>query len=746
MAKSPDYIAANATRQYTRPYNTQTLPQVNFAKYAWDDPKYALGMLIGNAIGQNYLNNKQKQADQMLFRQQNPVSMPDDVPLYDVNSTPTLADGKTAAIGNAYSGFGANPDQVAADYLTNLQNVPGRLNYNADTGAVNYQSPTFLPSMYADNNLGKYYPTATDKDGNLLGNISFADYLNNQSKANNGQGLINFNALQQMAASDAAKSNNPQATVAQSMGVLPTANVDVPPVSKQNIPAITGQLGQNINGNLSFGQSNLDNTWKYKNPYLKNDGNVADALPMDTTSAIQDNAPIKPADDAPIKPVDNSPIKQQDAPISDLNDAVTAQKAQDDNQDAKQTTAPYNDKQNENTSDAKGLFPNDPQKLMGQLFPGETQIDNPDYKDLLDRYNKETDPTKKQALSSQLDNTPAYLLRSDNPEYIAAKQYVDNEKDPNKKKEMQGYLNNIARYNTRPLTPGEQSLRTDLTNGVPPHIDAQQNESDFVHWAIQHDMPIEVVNSTLERYRPQWQAQEQDYNRYQASAIYPLYYQAVMNGQYQTAATLAQGMEQYDPALASVMLTNIPGGRDFYSTGVKEKMADISDQYKRRLIDLQNRNTQSNMVLRGEIDRRKQLQDQKWKSGENEKERTFKAYMNSQKGASSGGSKSSSGNGNISKSDEKVANHIENLWGRVVDSANNGNLATDEGHDLVEELRKYVSDKAPDYDDDDSTYMNAKASAAMFLLMKAEGNENQAAQMASYIPDYLKHELLPKYF
>lgn len=394
MAKSPDYIAANATRQYTRPYNTQTLPQVNFAKYAWDDPKYALGMLIGNAIGQNYLNNKQKQADQMLFRQQNPVSMPDDVPLYDVNSTPTLADGKTAAIGNAYSGFGANPDQVAADYLTNLQNVPGRLNYNADTGAVNYQSPTFLPSMYADNNLGKYYPTATDKDGNLLGNISFADYLNNQSKANNGQGLINFNALQQMAASDAAKSNNPQATVAQSMGVLPTANVDVPPVSKQNIPAITGQLGQNINGNLSFGQSNLDNTWKYKNPYLKNDGNVADALPMDTTSAIQDNAPIKPADDAPIKPVDNSPIKQQDAPISDLNDAVTAQKAQDDNQDAKQTTAPYNDKQNENTSDAKGLFPNDPQKLMGQLFPGETQIDNPDYKDLLDRYNKETDPTK----------------------------------------------------------------------------------------------------------------------------------------------------------------------------------------------------------------------------------------------------------------------------------------------------------------------------------------------------------------
>ena len=177
-------------------------------------------------------------------------------------------------------------------------------------------------------------------------------------------------------------------------------------------------------------------------------------------------------------------------------------------------------------------------------------------------------------------------------------------------------------------------------------------------------------------------------------------------------------------------------------------MADLSDQYKRRLIDIQNRNTQSNIVLRGEIDFRKQQEehrwksgendkDRSWKSGENDKDRSFKEYMSRQKEANGG---------RISKSDEKVANHIENLWGRVVDSANNGNLATDEGHDLVEDLRKYVSDKAPDYDDDDSTYMNAKASAAMFLLMKAEGNENQAAQMASYIPDYLKHELLPKYF
>lgn len=226
-----DNISQNyAPRQYSAPFTTQALPQLNFAQYAFQDPRFALGMLIGNAVGANILNRKQKEADQQLWRQDNPVSMPDNVPLYDTSSTPTLADGKTAAVGNAYSGFGANPSQVSDNFLANLQGVNGRLNYNTDTGAINYQTPTFLPSMYAANNLGNYYPTATDADGNMIGNISFADYLNNQSKAGQGQGLFDFNALQKMAADDAAKAaaKNPQATVAQSMGVLPTANVDVP--------------------------------------------------------------------------------------------------------------------------------------------------------------------------------------------------------------------------------------------------------------------------------------------------------------------------------------------------------------------------------------------------------------------------------------------------------------------------------------------------------------------------------------
>ena len=296
MAKSKyNYIEDNISqnyvpRQYSAPFTTQTLPQLNFAQYAFQDPKFALGMLIGNAVGANILNRKQKEADQMLFRQDNPVSMPDNVPLYDTSTTPVLADGKTAAVGNAYSGFGANPSQVSTDFRSNLQGVNGRLNYNTDTGAINYQMPTFLPSMYAENNLGKYYPTATDADGNMIGNISFADYLNNQSKAGQGQGLFDFNALQKMAADDAAKAaaKNPQATVAQNMGVLPTANVDVPSKSNSYIPAITGRLGNPINGSLSMSGFNLnsnDPNSKFYTWNLKSGGDVADASPATITSA-----------------------------------------------------------------------------------------------------------------------------------------------------------------------------------------------------------------------------------------------------------------------------------------------------------------------------------------------------------------------------------------------------------------------------------------------------------------------------
>ena len=871
-----DNISQNyAPRQYSAPFTTQALPQLNFAQYAFQDPRFALGMLIGNAVGANILNRKQKEADQQLWRQDNPVSMPDNVPLYDTSSTPTLADGKTAAVGNAYSGFGANPSQVSDNFLANLQSVNGRLNYNTDTGAINYQTPTFLPSMYAANNLGNYYPTATDADGNMIGNISFADYFNNQSKAGQGQGLFDFNALQKMGADDAAKAaaKNPQATVAQSMGVLPTANVDVPSKSDSYIPAITGRLGNPINGSLSMSGFNFNSNDPYSKFYslnLKSGGDVADASPVTATSAqatvpgmiapgnvdtsnglpkvrvteidgkhyilpatgadgktldenqtaynfyetgntlgvfdnkkdakkyadqinkdagdkpvpavhameaqptdeapIKDVQPIQPVDNQPIKPVDNQPIKAGPAPIQPVEgpiqpvDATVQANAQPTAQTntqaatqtpqanvtitpGQQTSAPQTTAAQTDT----GIFPNDPQKLMDRLFPGETQIDNPYYKDLLDQYNKETDPAKKRSLMDKLNNTPAYMLRSDNPDYMAVKTLYDNEKDANKKKEWQAALDNLPRYNVRPFDQVEQSLETDMSDGHPKHVNAQKNESDFVHWAIQHDMPIDVVNSTLERYRPVWQAEEQQYNDYQTSALYPLYYRAAMNGQYDTAATIAQSMAQYNPQLSAQMLATLPNGLNFYATADAKDRADTAQRNKVYNMGLQNKYTLGQIVTRGKIEDaqlKERLEHDTWKTNKTIAEQAREADNKNNVTMSVAQMRSAnSGSNKISKGDQKIANHVENLWRDVITHAKNGTLPTEEGHNAVEALQKYVDkEKVQDLDDDDLTYIRSKAYAAMFLLMKAEGNENMAAQAVGAIPDYWRHDLLPEYY
>lgn len=869
-----DNISQNyAPRQYSAPFTTQALPQLNFAQYAFQDPRFALGMLLGNAVGANILSRKQKEADQMLFRQDNPVSMPDNVPLYDTSSTPTLADGKTAAVGNAYSGFGANPAQVSDNFLANLQGVNGRLNYNTDTGAINYQTPTFLPSMYAANNLGNYYPTATDADGNMIGNISFADYLNNQSKAGQGDGLFDFNALQKMVADDAAKAaaKNPQATVAQSMGVLPTANVDVPSKSNSYIPAITGRLGNPINGSLSMSGFNFNGNDPYSKFYslnLKSGGDVADASPATIPSAqttvpgmialgnvdtsnglpkvrvteidgkhyilpatgadgktldedqtaynfyetgntlgvfdnqkdakkyadqinkdagdkpvpavhameaqptdeapIKDVQPIQPVDNQPIKPIDNQPIKEEPAPIRPAEgpiqpvDATTQADAQPTAQantqaatqtpQANVTITPGQQANVPQTTAAQadtGIFPNDPQKLMDRLFPGETQIDNPYYKDLLDQYNKETDPVKKQSLMDKLNNTPAYILRSDNPYYMATKTLYDNEKDANKKKEWQAALDSLPRYNIRPFDQVEQSLETDMSGGHPKHIDAQKNESDFVHWAIQHDMPIDVVNSTLERYRPVWQAEEQQYNDYQTSALYPLYYQAAMNGQYDTAATIAQSMAQYNPQLSAQMLATLPNGLNYYATADAKDRAATAQQYKQANMGLQNKYTLGQIVTRGKIEDNqldKRLKHDTWKTNvtitekarenDNNNRTKFITSKYGPNGSSKGGS--GGGSGDVKFSEAKGVIELHNKW--VNDHKDDDDYQESNSpyynayQDAVKTINDHFGEGMLDPDDSQKGYSNAWHNATALLEQNAKmGNKYSMFEMEDII-------------
>lgn len=507
MAKNqPDYLTASAMREYTPSYSTQAVPQLQFAQYAWNDPKFALGMLLGNLGGQ-YLGSKlEKDAAQRQFRQDNPTAIPDDAKLFDVNSIPTNANGNQA-VGTAYNKFNGD-NGVSNDFLTNLQNVQGKLQYDPTTGAATgYQTPAFLPSMQAQNNLYGYYPTAVDGNGNIKDtNFSFADYLNGQTAPNGGQGLLNFSQLQAMAGGNNAADN----PVSQSMGVLPTANVQAPTQADVSIPAITGRLGNPINGSLNMNTSALSLPWQGKFDYLKKAGDdVAASSPADGTAAPQ---PI--TDTQPIK--DEQPIKAVEGPIRDEQ------------------------------------------------------------------------PIKEQ--SDQTEQKQPEMV--DNPQYVALRTLMTKEKDPKKKAAMAAELNNIpAKVENWSWGPSNENTRIDMTGGVPEKFSAADRENEFVRSELMRGTPASVINAVVSLARPQWQAKEQAYNRYQESQLYPAYYTAAALGNYPVAAQIAQGMEQYNPQLSAAMIAGLPTGLNFYSTQVAKDKAAQAQQYK-----------QNNMQLQGRID------------------------------------------------------------------------------------------------------------------------------------------------
>ncbi|AXB82592.1 hypothetical protein ACG98G_04760 [Megasphaera hexanoica] len=503
VKKQPDYLTASAMQNYTPSYSTQAVPQLQFAQYAWNDPKFALGMLLGNLGGQ-YLGSKlEKDAAQRQFRRDNPTAIPDNAKLFDTNSIPTNANGNYA-VGTAYNKFNGD-NGVSNDFLTNLQNVQGKLQYDPTTGAATgYQTPAFLPSMQAQNNLYGYYPTAVDGNGNIKDtNFSFSDYLNGQTAPNGGQGLLNFSQLQAMAGGNNAADN----PVSQSMGVLPTANVQAPNQSNASIPAITGRLGNPINGSLNMNTSALSLPWQGKFDYLKKAGDdVAASSPADGTAAPQ---PIK--DEQPIK--NEQPIKAVEGPITNEQ------------------------------------------------------------------------PIKEQ--SDQAEQKQPEMV--DNPQYVALRTLMNKEKDPKKKAAMAAELNNIpAKVENWSWGPSNENTRIDMTGGVPEKFSASDRENEFVRSELMRGTPASVINAVVNLARPQWQAKEQAYNRYQESQLYPAYYTAAALGNYPAAAQIAQGMEQYNPQLAATMIAGLPTGLNFYSTQVAKEKAAQGQKYKRENMQVQH--------------------------------------------------------------------------------------------------------------------------------------------------------------
>lgn len=775
MAKNqPDYLTASAMREYTPSYSTQAVPQLQFAQYAWNDPKFALGMLLGNLGGQ-YLGSKlEKDTAQRQFRQDNPTAIPDDAKLFDVNSIPTNANGNQA-VGTAYNKFNGD-NGVSNDFLTNLQNVQGKLQYDPTTGAATgYQTPAFLPSMQAQNNLYGYYPTAVDGNGNIKDtNFSFADYLNGQTVPNGGQGLLNFSQLQAMAGGNNAADN----PVSQSMGVLPTANVQTPTQADASIPAITGRLGNPINGSLNMNTSALSLPWQGKFDYLKTGDELAGGSSNNATP-VKDRKPMYTISDSfpgmikagnidiahrPTLKLPNGDIATVRSINVDIDDNGTQALIPTVGPNGEDWTDQQAIEHYQKTGENLGIFKDrasaedyaeklhEQQDKMYVDTPEQSQqgpiqpTDNQPIKDeqpikAVEGPIKDEQPIKEQ--SDQTEQKQPEMV--DNPQYVALRTLMTKEKDPKKKAAMAAELNNIpAKVENWSWGPSNENTRIDMTGGVPEKFSAADRENEFVRSELMRGTPASVINAVVSLARPQWQAKEQAYNRYQESQLYPDYYTAAALGNYPAAAQIAQGMEQYNPQLSAAMIAGLPTGLNFYSTQVAKEKAAQAQQYKQNNMQLQGRIdldklkfTNAEKARFKKMDYAHQLAMLEYKAREQERiaqmrnDTTLKA---AQIRAASKGEK-------ISNSDKKAMNEVGHLYQRAMTLNDDGTLDAD----AVDALQEYVNKNADKYDDDTFTKMNAMAAIAQATRAEKDGaSADTVSAIFSQVPKYMLEDMLPK--
>lgn len=773
-------------QNYTPSYSTQAVPQLQFAQYAWNDPKFALGMLLGNLGGQ-YLGSKlEKDAAQRQFRQDNPTAIPDDAKLFDVNSTPTNANGNQA-VGTAYNKFNGD-NGVSNDFLTNLQNVQGKLQYDPATqAATGYQTPAFLPSMQADNNLQDYFSK----------NFNFANYLNGQTAPNGGQGLLNFSQLQAMAGGNNAADN----PVSQSMGVLPTANVQAPTQADASIPAITGRLGNPINGSLNMNTSALSLPWQGKFDYLKTGDELAGGS-SNNAMPVKDSKPMYTISDSFPGMIKAGNIDIAHRPTLKLPDGDIATVRSinvdiDDN--GTQALIPTVGPNGENWTDQQaiehyqktgenlGIFKdrasaeNYAEKLHEQQdkmyvdTPKQSQqgpiqpTDNQPIKDEQPIKAVEGPIRDEQPIKEQSDQTEQKQPEMvDNPQYVALRTLMNKEKDPKKKAAMAAELNNIpAKVENWSWGPSNE-IDTSYIDNTPEPFSAADRENEFVRSELMRGTPASVINAVVSLARPQWQAKEQAYNRYQESQLYPSYYTAAALGNYPVAAQIAQGMEQYNPQLSAAMIAGLPTGLNFYSTQVAKEKAAQAQQYKQKNMQVQHgydidrdNNNSRNRITQSRIDWKLKQIYTSWEMAEKRKYDNAKlsekiamlqnagmSYNDAVRAAYGAGvtggrrgTTGGSGGEKISDSDKKAMNEVGHLYQRAMKLNDDGTLDAD----AVDALQEYVNKNADKYDEDTFTKMNAMAAIAQATRAEKDGaSADTVSAIFSQVPRYLLEQMIPE--
>lgn len=611
------------------------LPTNQYMQMAYNDPKFALGNLIGTYLLNRYVGN----VDNGEANDMQPKLTTDSGALLDYQSTL-----------NADTGHRFQVDE---------------------NGNVAYHAPTLAPAITVDN------PIQANQD--------FKDYYNSYNNKNiDGSGLLDMTQLAQMAgvsptAQTQAATQTPAVTAAPQAGA-----VNPSPLNGGNF-AIDGDLGKYATTNP---QSLTGGTWKYHGQFSpKNYGDIAWAAVSPTnTDAQTKNEPMYTLNGDFPGMIRTGNIDIANRPTVKLPDGRTATVfSKSFNLDGKEVLLPTVSKDGKlwtdqeavdnyrKTGENLGVFDSPEaasryaQALHEQqdemyVRPNEQPIkDNTPIKDEGQPIKEEPQPitantapitedkkeqlngntlriqsandgnmydftissdgkwiqfpnggklpsTQKDILITAMHNpkqgydeieamaTPLHNITPDLPQDV--KDAI--KKDPAKATMARMMANNIdSRDMTDSTNPGvftdnlhigipntaQSTTQTPVNPNEVQPFNAEQWKRDFIIRQRKKGFSGDVINDMLGDLMPQAQAQEDKYNRYQAGILTPLYQAAIKNKDYSTAAQLAQGMMQYNKELGNYMFSTLPTAQNFYATDVKNEMAKTANDYKMGQID-----------------------------------------------------------------------------------------------------------------------------------------------------------------
>ncbi len=763
LAKTYDNIDKNAQiGSQILPNSGTSLPLPAMAQYAYHDPNFALGNLIGSYLAGVYQSH----------------NTPDTTP------QPILQVGM---------GQGSNPD-----FQSTLDANAGNKFTLDENGNAVYKTPAFVPAMYSDTTI-----QAPPQ--------SFKEYINNGLNTVNGSGLFSIDQLSQMAK--------------PAPNVQPTGNTD--------IPAITGQLGDALNGSLSMSMngSPFSNGWTYQNPYSpKSSGDTVEQTPVSPSSqkrsamyTIDDTFPgmiekgnIDIANRPTVHLADGSiatvrsmginvdgkeyliPTVSDDGRLLTKDEAIAEFKktgkhlgvfdspeasdryavALHNQQDGMYTGKPAEETKNTNTVGISPIAANEPpiKAVEPPIQPAETPIkaNTPP----LSEDKKEVYDGKNLRIQSAQDGQMYDFTVSNDGKWIT----FDHAKVPAAMKDklisamhnpQQSYLDLTAAF-TRPTVPDAASADTtanaSAADTAPQPFNAQKQAAEYVRIMRERGFNDNAINADLQVRMPAWQEKEDQYNNYQASALFPLYQAAIRKGDNISAGQLAQQMAQYNPQLSSYMLSGMPTGINYYNTLDANQRAATAEQYKRADIQDErkykseeeeksfNRQVQMKQIEANlqAIARRMDMQDKLayQRATQEEKIALLRSYgatdediryalggggSRSRGGSSASGSAGGQSGGKLTEKQKELGNELNNLYTAAMTPDGNGRL----DHDAVDELTEFVNKNANKLDDEDATLFRAKAYIAQGFMQKRDGHEDGAYAMFSKVPRYLLEELVP---